>query len=370
MLVARVMDDQGDWSVTETTTFFKYSSRAIEPSKVIVGGEYFFNADPGPGQGFAFDFPDSDSVEDFLLTIPLSEPNSEIDFEGLPNGINTVAVRVVDNEDNWSRTETTVFFKYEPRPIEPAGELDYITYQFYLEGAPASPEYRVDFAPPMTEVAGLEELASLAGLDQLVTYQLVVTAFDTDGDQSVSESIDVLIQTADSNFDGIVDEWALRFGYDINADIALLDDDGDGLTTLEEFQEMTNPLDGDSDDDNLNDAAEAGLRAFGFDPNVTQTSLVNDFFAASSSSGLFSIDQVSTVALGRPLIQRASSSDPFLVTFGLLESTDLLGTFNDIFLIDSDIAVNGSGDMEFEFDSQVEDLFLIIEADYETPAGP
>jgi hypothetical protein len=50
----------------------------------------------------------------------------------------------------------------------------------------------------------------------------------------------------DSDFDGMPDEWELKYGLNPNADDALQDADGDGFTNLEEYLALTNPRDADS----------------------------------------------------------------------------------------------------------------------------
>lgn len=66
--------------------------------------------------------------------------------------------------------------------------------------------------------------------------------------------------SADTDGDGLPDDWELENGLDPNdPGDALLDPDSDGLTTLEEYQAGLNPFDADTDDDGLADGEEVAV---------------------------------------------------------------------------------------------------------------
>ncbi|MCG7533843.1 M4 family metallopeptidase [Pseudoalteromonas sp. OOF1S-7] len=63
---------------------------------------------------------------------------------------------------------------------------------------------------------------------------------------------------ADSDQDGMTDAWETYHGFDINdASDALRDEDGDGLSNLQELELGTNPLSRDTDGDGVPDAEDA-----------------------------------------------------------------------------------------------------------------
>ncbi|MBI3336318.1 S-layer homology domain-containing protein [Candidatus Peregrinibacteria bacterium] len=63
--------------------------------------------------------------------------------------------------------------------------------------------------------------------------------------------------TSDADEDGIADEWEERYNLTSNRKMdALLDEDGDGLSNVEEFIEGTDPLNPDSDRDGIVDGME------------------------------------------------------------------------------------------------------------------
>lgn len=90
-------------------------------------------------------------------------------------------------------------------------------------------------------------------------------------------------QTADSDGDGISDEWETTYGLNpSDPSDASLDQDNDGLTNQDEFLLQTNPTAADTDKDGIPDGFEA---TYGLDP------LVNDASADPDGDGVSSYDE-------------------------------------------------------------------------------
>ncbi len=68
----------------------------------IVKIEYFFNSDPGFGNGTDITIPSSDSIVDLNVTLPI---------ENLEYGFNTAYFRALDDSGKWSLTYYRVFMK-------------------------------------------------------------------------------------------------------------------------------------------------------------------------------------------------------------------------------------------------------------------
>jgi hypothetical protein len=94
--------------------------------------------------------------------------------------------------------------------------------------------------------------------------QVVLTNEDFDSIQLVSPGggysnsfVRFADAIVDTDADGMSDRWEERYGLDPdNADDAAYDNDGEGLSNLDEYLNRTNPLDKDTDNDWLNDYYE------------------------------------------------------------------------------------------------------------------
>ena len=94
MLHVRVQDEHGKWSLYANTSFLKLPD--VLPSGQISEAEYFFDNDPGYGNG---------------TTIPVTGSESEVvlifdvDFSSLPEGLHVLNARVKNSNNFWSMTD-------------------------------------------------------------------------------------------------------------------------------------------------------------------------------------------------------------------------------------------------------------------------
>ncbi|MEI6090016.1 MAG: hypothetical protein WCR42_06165, partial [bacterium] len=92
-LGVRFMDSLDRWSLTFTRTFLKsFTDNSDKPR--LIACEYFFNTDPGFGNGTEITIVAGDTVN-VLDTLAVNT---------LPNGFNKLGFRFKDSLDRWSQT--------------------------------------------------------------------------------------------------------------------------------------------------------------------------------------------------------------------------------------------------------------------------
>jgi len=102
----RTKDVNGTWSLTSRWLFFKDIARDN-----LLGGEYFFDTDPGFGNGTVIPFGTGlgTNVPDFSFGASLS---------GIPNGLHYLFIRTKEANGKWSLTNVIQFDKDEPLPVK------------------------------------------------------------------------------------------------------------------------------------------------------------------------------------------------------------------------------------------------------------
>jgi formylglycine-generating enzyme required for sulfatase activity len=146
-----------------------------------------------------------------------------------------------------------------------------------------------------------------------------------------------------------------------SAAIHLVSDDTDESPFDISLEGMAYSPTSDTDGDGLNDAAEFRLSALGFDWQAGQPALVSALFSGANSAGLYTASQVQALHVGAPLISRNPVSGKFKLTIGIRKSTNLIG-FSPFPMTVPQIQLNGGGELEFEFDSNDNAAFFIIES--------
>jgi hypothetical protein len=99
-LFVRVRNTVGKWSHYEGRLFYVIDAgQAIVDQPALLRGEYYFDTDPGFGNGTSFTFPTTDSVNMAV----------NITATGLSNGIHRVYLRVRNTAGKWSHYEGRQF---------------------------------------------------------------------------------------------------------------------------------------------------------------------------------------------------------------------------------------------------------------------
>ncbi len=101
LLGVRLRDDEGAWSHTVWRSFYR-EEVADEPA-ALADGEWFFDTDPGAGEGASF----TTSTGSFSIDL---NPG---DLEELVPGIHLLGVRLRDSHGRWGQTVWRTFYKEE-----------------------------------------------------------------------------------------------------------------------------------------------------------------------------------------------------------------------------------------------------------------
>ncbi len=96
----RTQDANGVWSLTNTQSIFKTGTNSTVPN--LVKAEYFFDTDPGFGNGVAIPFGATTNLQDSIVSIDLSN---------VSNGFHSFNFRTQDQNGGWSLTNRATFFK-------------------------------------------------------------------------------------------------------------------------------------------------------------------------------------------------------------------------------------------------------------------
>ncbi|MCD4747397.1 MAG: hypothetical protein K8R58_13950 [Bacteroidales bacterium] len=107
ILLVRVRDENGNWSLVYADEVYKFTPpdpTVLEQLPNIVAMEYFFDNDPGFGNGVSIPV-----TSDSLIEVVFNA-----DFSGLPDGYHNLLVRVKDENGNWSLVYTDEVYKFTP----------------------------------------------------------------------------------------------------------------------------------------------------------------------------------------------------------------------------------------------------------------
>ncbi len=357
LLVCRVQDADGDWSVAFARSFRKTNTVFDGTVPDIAAAEYYFDSDPGPGNGASIPVTPATSV-DLFVDIPAGM------IAALSDGIHLLVARVQDEDDDWSVAFARVFRKAEDPPPPATVLMARIDYQWLVGGTPVGNVISLIPAVPAKTIM-FQELASLEGLQEGQEAVLMATPYDTLGNQGIPGFATVQIETEDSDGDGVPDHWEETYGFNKNDDTDMaLDSDGDGLDNENEFISGTNPLSDDTDGDGMIDSAEVLLAAFGFDPNVDNAALRDSLYAAAVGAGLYSESQIRNLNMLVPLIGRDPTTGDIFVRFRVEKTSELLNDDWSQFVLTPTNTAIDSGDLLIEIPVTGEDtLFIRVLAD-------
>jgi|GEM_PF-3510272 len=99
-LFLRTLDANGNWSISNRSSFYKAGASASIPN--IVKAEYFIDTDPGFGQAINIAVNAGTSLQD--ITVP-------VNLAGVSTGLHNLYLRTLDANGNWSISNRSSFYK-------------------------------------------------------------------------------------------------------------------------------------------------------------------------------------------------------------------------------------------------------------------
>ena len=178
----RTQNTDGEWSQTSSRSFLIEADYSPSPAPVvnITDAEYFFDADPGLGNGISVPVTDG---------INVSLNNLSLDLSGLSNGVHTVFLRTKDANGTWSQTSNkTILIEpgYSPPPAAASNIVaaEYFTSGAGLGGDPGFGQATAISVPGgQTDITLTNEPISISGLVNGINYIYLRTQ-NADGEWS------------------------------------------------------------------------------------------------------------------------------------------------------------------------------------------
>lgn len=123
-LGVRVQQDEGKWSQTRASSFYKFAP--VTASSELVAAEYFFDTDPGQGNANALSITKGNTVNSSFT----------VDASALESGFHTLTVRVQDDLGQWSVNHSGRFYVITP----PETSDQIVAAEYYLDTDPGLEE--------------------------------------------------------------------------------------------------------------------------------------------------------------------------------------------------------------------------------------
>lgn len=142
ILFARARNDAGDWGMPQRKTFYKVPTETVPPDSAftVAGVEYFFDSDPGQGNGIQL--PVRNSLE----------LDSQMNTSTLNPGFHRLYVRAMNSSGDWGMPQRSTFYK--PLPPSPVLLPSPITHlEYFFDQDPGEGEGTVIELTPGTEVS-------------------------------------------------------------------------------------------------------------------------------------------------------------------------------------------------------------------------
>lgn len=125
-IYTRVLSDSGFWSHAQGRTFFIQPVEEVDTTLYdLAGGEYYFDTDPGPGNGVAFSFTQGESINITRI----------LDASALAPGFHNAFIRVKNTAGIWSHREKRTFYVSEAVAVDNT-QKDIVSGEYFFDDDP------------------------------------------------------------------------------------------------------------------------------------------------------------------------------------------------------------------------------------------
>ena len=138
----RTKDDQNKWSIAHIQTFYIVPPPPVVAATNLVKAEYFFDTDPGQGNGTALSITAGSTLNN---SFPIA-------LTGLMDGFHRLNIRYKDNANTWSHTHQQIFY-ITPQNSFPATNI--VQLEYYVD---TDPGYGLGTAASFTAGASVDLL--------------------------------------------------------------------------------------------------------------------------------------------------------------------------------------------------------------------
>jgi len=173
----RFKDSNGKWGIAESRTFYVQST-AVVTTPTLKTAEYFYDTDPGVGNGTAVSVP---SVTDITATYSAS-------VAGLQAGFHIFGIRYKDSKGKWGITESRTFYVQTMQNI-PAAQIVKVAY--FVDLDPGTASSTVSSVTPGLSIDynfGVSALGLSVG-----SHKLGVRVQDSNGKWSIAEGATFIV---------------------------------------------------------------------------------------------------------------------------------------------------------------------------------
>ncbi len=159
------------------------STTEIDVNSPIVIGEYFFNADPGIGNGTKISFNQSENID----------INTTLAVSGINPGFNNLFVRVKDNRGIWSLCEGRIVYVQPIKTI--LSQTPLVSGEYFFDTDPGIGKGKALSSFNLSDNISLNNQISVAGLTEGF-HNLFIRIKDSSGKWSLYEGRIVYVQPA------------------------------------------------------------------------------------------------------------------------------------------------------------------------------